>query len=165
MAKAMAIKNGKGAGKRRSDNSGNKAKLKQAMKDGAASTKILMHNGLIFLLFAFAMLIAALLAIELGYTACGLIIGYTGGGTFETLADVVIVSVSILMVCGFIMFFTLKFQNWLIRSMKVRFWHKGAAAGEIVKRRPAGDADVKIYNGDIERIDSGKNDKKEKKNG
>lgn len=161
MSRAMALKSSKS---RKKDNTEYKAKLKKAVKDGQTNTRIMMHNMLMLLIFGLAIVFTSLIAIEIAYAAIGLIVGNANRGSFSTLADLIIVVTAILMVSGFMLFFSIRFENWMIRKMRERFWHKDKATGEIIKGEMAkiavtaaeDDSDIKLYENENAKNNGGK---------
>ena len=109
------------------------ATYKSIMKDSFKSVKVAVHNSFIGLIFVLVMFILCVFAIELTYTASGLAIGQATNGSFETVADIVVMVITIIMICGFVLFFTIKLDNMLIKAMTKRFWHIDKETNEIVK--------------------------------
>ena len=109
------------------------ATYKSIMKDSFKSVKVAVHNSFIGLIFVLVMFILCACAIEIAYTASGLAIGQATNGSFETVADIVVMAITIIMICGFVLFFTIKLNNVLIKAMTKRFWHIDKETNEIVK--------------------------------
>lgn len=152
MAKAMAIKDRTKARRqiRKRDNSEYRSKLKDIAHNSAITSKIMMHNGFMVIIFGLAMLLTAVAALELEYMAAGFAIGKSTNGAFSTLSDIVIVAVSILITSAFVLFFAFKIENALMKGCKSRFWHRDGVTGEIIKtgKKNCDDSDIKIYEAD-----------------
>ena len=133
-----ASRDAAGKNRRNKDREEYRGKMREIAKDSATTVKISMHNALISLIFAMAMLLLCVALTEISFAITGVVIGSVNQGAFETLADLIVVIVTAAMVCGFAMFFGFKIQNMLIKAMKARYWHKGED-GTIVKRAKSSD--------------------------
>lgn len=149
--KAMALRGSKKETKKNSGNSDMKAELKKIAADGAKSTKIMMHNGFTALVFALAMTLTCMMAVEIAFMASGFVVGSSMVASGDTYSELIVTFVTVAMVCGFALFFAFKIENALMSGMRNRFWHKDPETGEIIKngkdkRAAAQDAGDKAKN-------------------
>ena len=142
MDNTMSLKNSKARNRKKrgdADISKHRAELKANLRDGKTNTIISMHNSFIALVFGLAMMFVAIVSIQASYMIIGLMIGRENGGALDTVADLIIVLTTIIMAGGFMLFFALKLENWMLKKMRERFWHKDKATGEIDKGKNAAD--------------------------
>lgn len=110
-----------------------KTKMKRIMQDTKLTTKVLIHNGLIALIYGFIMLCAAIIAVNMSMMLIGYVVGSQGTVALNTIADMLSIYMSLIMVGGLVLFFTFKIENSLIAATKRRMWH--VVDGEIVKNK------------------------------
>ena len=106
---------------------------KAIISNGAQSVKVSVHNSFIALVFGLVMFLVCVCAIEAAYAITGIVIGQATAGSFETVADIVVMVITIIMVCGFDLFFAIKINNLIIKAMAKRFWHIDKISGDIIK--------------------------------
>ena len=96
-------------------------------------SKILMHNGLICLVYGPAMFIVCYAAVQLAMVVVALLIGATGVVAMELVTDVLTAYTIIVMSCGFCLFASFAVIKMLARAAKRRLWHTDRATGGIDK--------------------------------
>ena len=110
-----------------------KNKMKHIMQDTKVMTKALIHNGLIGIVYGFIMLCVAIIAINMSMMLIGYVVGSQGTVALNTIADMLSIYMSLIMVGGLVLFFTFKLENGLIAAAKKRMW--SVVDGEIVKNK------------------------------
>lgn len=119
--------------------------LKTMTKNGITDGKIWAHNTLIAFIYIMVMLLVAIMALELAYAGVALSIGYSGAYGLTSVADMLTMYTTLIMVCGIVLFFVFKIESALIRAMSKRFWHKNKTTGDIDK----GEIYAKKHNTDV----------------
>lgn len=134
------------AKKNSSKKSERKEVLKKIARNSTASTKVTIYNAFMTLVFGLAMFIASIAAIETAYIASGFMIGRSSTGNFtepsDLMVNIVVIAISIIMVCGLVLFFTFKLENWLIKNLCKRLWHVNKETGEIIKNNKTNDVSM-----------------------
>lgn len=108
-----------------------KNKMKNIMQDTKLTSKVLIHNGVIAIIYGFIMLGVAIIAINMSMMLIGYTVGSQGTVAINTIADMLSIYMSLIMIGGLVLFFTFKIENAIIAAIKKRMWH--ISDGEIVK--------------------------------
>lgn len=107
--------------------------IKKMAHDGAVGTKIMVHNGIIAAVYLAAAAFFSTIMLDAAYACTGLAIAYSGAMNLATVADMLTMYVTIIMVCGFCLVTWYHACKALMKAMIRRFWKKDRATGEIGK--------------------------------
>lgn len=107
--------------------------LKKMAQEGAAGTKILVHNGIIAGIYGLAGFFVCYAALQVAFYFVAILAGSTGAYLMETQADVLTAYVILAMVCGFCLFFAFQAEKAIMRAASRRFWRKDKKNGGIDK--------------------------------
>ena len=97
--------------------------MKSVIANTKATSKVLIHNGLIAAIYGFALLFVAILAVNISMIAIGYTVGSQGVVAINTISDMLSMYMSLIMVGGLVLFFTFKIENAIIAAAKKRMWH------------------------------------------
>ena len=123
MNKNASLKKERDLDKIKSTNNEEKTKVKSVIANTKATSKVLIHNGLIAAIYGFALLFVAILAVNISMIAIGYTVGSQGVVAINTISDMLSMYMSLIMVGGLVLFFTFKIENAIIAAAKKRMWH------------------------------------------
>lgn len=113
----------------REENKKDASTLKGYAKEGGVQVKILMHNGVIGILYGMAMLVIAYMALQVALVGVAMGTGSMGAYNMETVADMLTMYTVLIMVCGFCLAMSIGIDKALFRAAKRRMWKKDRSGG------------------------------------
>ena len=123
MNKNASLKKERDLDKTKSTNNEEKTKMKSVIANTKVTSKMLIHNGLIAAIYGFVLLFVAILAVNISMMAIGYTVGSQGIVAINTVADMLSMYMSLIMIGGLVLFFTFKIENAIIAAAKKRMWH------------------------------------------
>ena len=98
-------------------------------KNAAHSTKYMTKNAFYVAIYGIMMFATMLVDVYLTQVICGFALGYSNVGykflnNSLSSADLLTAVIILVITCGFMLFFGIKIENWLIRQLNLRLWYK-----------------------------------------
>jgi len=97
-------------------------KIKGVLAEGVERTKMVAHNSLYTAIYGGVMVFVAFFLIKIAGVIASFVVGYETTGLMNTVGDLVMTYVIIIMSCGFTLFFGIKLENVLLKALKKRLW-------------------------------------------
>lgn len=136
---------------KRTENVTGKEIVSKITRNSILNSKILIHNGILAMLYGMAMFLTGTVIVYLSNICTAFFMGrfgvfeidtlyeyYTGADAIEryvltNMPQLLIFLTTIISTVGVCLFFGFKIENALISNLKKRLWHKDKKTGEIVK--------------------------------